>query len=435
MNYTKTTGLMVWLTMLGMAPAQIMPADVDTPPFSTLYKWKHIDFEFPTPRHRRHALATRKYIAENVLPLGLEVWGTRVWVTLPSWRRGVPATLATIPRSGGLPSPVLKPYPNWSFHRAFYKGKNCSGLTSVFRVNADSCGRLWVLDSGQIDSQDDPKQICPPSMVVFNLKTDELVARYPIPQKYVLQDSLFSNIIVDTRKPDCSDLHAYIADTWRFGLLVFRESDQRFWRFSHHLFYPDPLASNYSLHGLSFQWADGIFGLALSPIKKFKERILYFHSMSSYREFFVSTDVLRQPSRTNNSANDFHLAGESRGLFGQASASAIDRRGIMYYGLVTRDSIGCWDTHKPYKKSTIGVVAKNTETLIFPNDIKVDMDKDQSVWVISNRLPMFQAGPLSADDYNYRILFADTSEAVRGTICDPEVRTTPAFSLLQRGWL
>lgn len=315
------------------------------------------------------------------------------------------------------------------------KGKNCSGLTSVFRVNADSCGRLWVLDSGQIDSQDDPKQICPPSIVVFNLKTDELVARYPIPQKYVLQDSLFSNIIVDTRKPDCSDLHAYIADTWRFGLLVFRESDQRFWRFSHPLFYPDPLASNYSLHGLSFQWADGIFGLALSPIEKFKERILYFHSMSSYREFFVSTDVLRQPSRTNNSANDFHLAGESRGLFGQASASAIDRRGIMYYGLVTRDSIGCWDTHKPHKKSTIGVVAMNTETLIFPNDIKVDMDKDQSVWVISNRLPMFQAGPLSADDYNYRILFADTSEVVRGTICDPELRTTPAFSLLQRGWL
>lgn len=314
-------------------------------------------------------------------------------------------------------------------------GKNCSGLISVFRVNVDPCGRLWVLDSGQIDSQDDPKQICPPSLVVFNLKTDELIARYPIPQKFVLQDSLFSNIIVDTRRPDCLDLHAYIADTWRFGLLVFRESDKKFWRFTHHLFYPDPFASNYTLHGLNFQWADGIFGLALTPVDKFKSRILYFHSMSSYREFFVSTDVLRLPSRTNNSARYFHLAGESRGLFGQASASAIDRKGVMYYGLVSRDSIGCWDTHKPHKKSTLGVVARNTETLVFPNDIKVDMNKDQSVWVISNRLPMFQAGPLNADDYNFRIMFADTSEAVRGTICDPEIRTTPAVSLLQRGWL
>lgn len=314
-------------------------------------------------------------------------------------------------------------------------GNNCSGLTSVFRINTDSCGRLWVLDSGQIDSQDQPKQICPPSIVVFNLLTDEFVARYVIPQKYVLQDSLFSNIIVDTRKADCTDLHVYIADTWRFGLLVFRERDQKFWRFSHHLFYPDPLASNYSLHGLNFQWADGIFGLALSPINQFTERILYFHSMSSYREFFVSTEVLRQSSRTNNSAADFHLAGESRGLFGQASGSAIDRRGVMFYGLVTRDSIGCWDTHKPYKKSAIGVVARNVETLVFPNDIKVDKEKDQSLWVISNKLPMFQAGPLNADEYNYRILFADTTEAVRGTICDPEKQSTPSFSVLKRGWM
>lgn len=59
------------------------------------------------------------YKPENVLPLGLEVWGSRVWITLPSWRRGVPATLATVPRDGGEDSPALQPYPDWSYHRAF----------------------------------------------------------------------------------------------------------------------------------------------------------------------------------------------------------------------------------------------------------------------------------------------------------------------------
>lgn len=312
---------------------------------------------------------------------------------------------------------------------------NCSGLTSVFRMNADSCGRLWVLDSGQIDSQDDPKQVCPPSIVLFDLHTDELIARYQIPQKYVLQDSLLTNIVVDTRTEDCSDLHVYITDTWRFGLLVFRQSDASFWRFSSPLFYPDPLASNFTLHGLNFQWPDGIFGLALSPLGQFQDRVLFFNSLASYREFFVPTSVLQQPSRVNDSSSEFNLVGESRGFNGQASACGTDRRGVMFYGLVMRDSIGCWDTKKLYQKQTLAVVASNKETLIFPNDIKVDQEIQQSIWVISNRLPMFQAGPLDPDDYNYRILYADVEEAVRGTVCDPNIQQPPPTTLIQRGWL
>ncbi|CAH0719375.1 unnamed protein product, partial [Brenthis ino] len=418
---TRAAGITLWLAMLGLTRSHSLHADIETPPFNTLYKWKQVDFEFPSESHRKYAIANGDYVPANVLPLGLEIWGSRVWVTIPSWRRGVPATLATVPRYGGVTSPRLTPYPDWSFHRAFNKANNCSGLTSVFRMNIDNCGRLWVLDSGQIDSQDNPKQLCPPSIVVFDLKTDTLIARYVIPEKYVLQDSLYSNIILDTRKEDCSDLYAYIADTWRFGLLVFRESDESFWRFSHHFFYPDPFASNYTLHGLNFQWTDGIFGLALSPSENYNERILFFHSMSSYREFYVKTSVLRDASRVNNSATEFKILGESRGLFGHSSASAIDRRGVMFYGLVTRDSIGCWDIRKPYKRLNIGQVAKDPVTLIFPNDVKIDQEKRQSIWVISNRLPMFQAGPLDPDDYNYRLMYADTFEAVRGTTCDPTV--------------
>lgn len=292
----------------------------------------------------------------------------------------------------------------------------------MFRLKADQCGRLWVLDSGQTDSlADKPKQICPPSIAVFDVNTDVLLARYIIPEKYVLQNSLFANIIVDSRKEDCSDLHAYITDTWRFGLLVFRESDGYFWRFNHPLFFPDPLASNLTLHGIHFQWTDGIFGLSLSPINNYIDRILYFHSLSSFREFYVYTSVLKDPSKVKNSANDFKLFGESRGPNGHSSASVIDDNGVMFYGLITQDSVACWDTNKGYHKRTTGIVAKNSDTLVFPNDIKVDSEPQQNVWVLSNKLPMFQVAPLNTDDYNYRILFANTVEAVRSTICDPNV--------------
>lgn len=66
-------------------------------------------------------LYCRKYIPENCLPLGVEVWGSRVWVTLPSWREGVPATLATVAKVGGTQSPLLRPYPSWDYHRLYSK--------------------------------------------------------------------------------------------------------------------------------------------------------------------------------------------------------------------------------------------------------------------------------------------------------------------------
>jgi len=40
----------------------------------------------------------------------------------------------------------LTPYPNWAYNRE----GNCDGLTTTYRVKADSCNRLWVLDSGTV---------------------------------------------------------------------------------------------------------------------------------------------------------------------------------------------------------------------------------------------------------------------------------------------
>lgn len=77
----------------------------------------YISYNHKIPKIRYYIF--RNYIPANVLPLGLEIYGSRIWVTIPSWRKGVPATLATVSRSGGVTSPKLKPYPDWSFHRAF----------------------------------------------------------------------------------------------------------------------------------------------------------------------------------------------------------------------------------------------------------------------------------------------------------------------------
>ncbi|CAH0719376.1 unnamed protein product, partial [Brenthis ino] len=380
----------------------------------TLYRWKQIDFAFPTPQHRQRAIQTGQFNQINVIPLGIERWRNRVFVSTPRWKKGVPATLSSLPVTAQEESPLLTPFPSWDWHNA----DNCTGFTSIYRMSIDHCGVMWVLDSGQVEAFETPRQLCPPTLFAISLDTDTVLGRFPIPSEYVLQNSLITNLVVDSRDAQCRDLHVYIADAWRFGLIVFRDSDASFWRFNHFTFYPEPLLSNYTLHGLNYQWSDGLFGMSLGQYH-LGDRPLYYHAMSSSLEFVVNTSVIRDPSRVNNAVDEFKLLGESRGLNGQVSAVAIDRNGVMFFNLISQDSVGCWDTRKPYKIENLRIVAQNNNTLVFPNDLRIDNEVQQLIWIITNRLPMYQFNLIDPNDFNYRVMYIDPKTAIEGTICQP----------------
>jgi len=97
---------------------------------------------------------------------------------MPRWKKGVPATLTWVPFPSQSKSPLLNPYPNWELNRE----GNCNGLASVFRVMADECNRLWVLDTGLVNSFEMGQQICPPKVMAFDLKTDRVIFNMNIPQ-------------------------------------------------------------------------------------------------------------------------------------------------------------------------------------------------------------------------------------------------------------
>ncbi|XP_017778762.1 PREDICTED: protein yellow-like [Nicrophorus vespilloides] len=386
-----------------------------TGPFTTWYAWKQLDFAFQSEEQREAAIENGNFIPENNLPLGIEVYGDRLFVSMPKWKDGVPITLGVLPKYPLDTEARIEPYPNWDFHNT----NDCDGLTSVYRMEADECGRLWVIDSGQIEVTIKPKQVCPPQIHIFDLETDKLLLRYDLPEEFIKQDSLYSNIKVDVRKGRCEDAYAYVTDVWRFGLVTFSLREMRSWRITDHLFYPDPLAAAYKLDDLEFEWTDGIFGMALSPVLN-GDRILYFNPMSSFREFYVRTSVVQNETGWNDVKDAFKVLGQSRGKSGHASASAMDRNGILIYNQVTRNSIGCWDSRKPYLRQNLGVLANDNDTLIFPNDMKIDQERKQNVWVITNKLPFYLYKKLDPSEINFRIMSANINEAIKGTVCDPK---------------
>lgn len=64
------------------------------------YQWKEIDFEFANDKQRQEAIDNGTFVVSNVIPMGLEVYKNRLFLTLARWKSGVPASLAYINLNG-----------------------------------------------------------------------------------------------------------------------------------------------------------------------------------------------------------------------------------------------------------------------------------------------------------------------------------------------
>lgn len=52
------------------------------------YNWRQLDWVFPNQQIRDRAIAAGDYIPTNGLPVGIERWQNKLFVTVPRWRNG-----------------------------------------------------------------------------------------------------------------------------------------------------------------------------------------------------------------------------------------------------------------------------------------------------------------------------------------------------------
>ncbi|KAF5293573.1 hypothetical protein FQA39_LY03058 [Lamprigera yunnana] len=387
------------------------------------FQWKQVDFDYPSNESRQEAINNREFVPENNLPLGLEVYKDRMFITVPRWKTGVPASLTYINLTDPMDSPKLRPYPNWEAHKLPRgEGGDPPEIISPFRLRADQCGRLWVLDSGLIDVLGDRKSYWPPQLLIYDLHNDALLRRYPIPREQLSSNNFMVNIAVDDE--NCLDSYAYMTDLSDPGLIVYSWQKHSSWRVKHHYFNIDPLAGDFNVAGISFTWADGVFGIALSAPEADGYSTLYFHSLTGLHEFSVTTRVLRDPDLAEKSFHAFKVLG-SRGPKGQSSVSFLHKKtGVLFYSLVNLNAVACWRTTNPsYTMESQGRVYMSNVTMVFPNDIKVDAN--DNLWVLSDKLPIFRYSRLNESDVNFRILTAPVADAIRNTSCDSKLVISP----------
>lgn len=236
-------------------------------------------------------------------------------------------------------------------------------------------------------------------------------------------DLCFSAILkspqnVDVLPGQCENAFAYIPDLGAYSVVVYSLKDNKAWRVKHNFFHFDPLQGDYNVGGVNFQWTDGVFSLALGQVQTDSSRPVYFHALSSTKEFMVSNLVLQNETyaTSGDSYFDYKLLGD-KGPNSQTTASFYDNStGVLFYSQVNKDAIGCWNTKKPFTADNQGLIDSNSETLVFPNDLKVD--PEGNLWVLSDRMPVFLFGSWDEKLMNYRVLTGKTAELIKGTPCE-----------------
>ncbi|KAG7208906.1 hypothetical protein KM043_015087 [Ampulex compressa] len=380
------------------------------------FQWKQLEYQWPSNDTKR---LFPDYKEEDNLPLGLEVTNDRIFVTVPRWRQGVAASLNYININDTRESPPLNPYPSWEAHQ--YGAAGVPEIVSTFRIRADRCDRLFVLDTGLTDILGSPEQQAPPALIVYDTRSDEMLRKFVIPADQRTPDSLFANIAVEDYS--CEDTYVYLGDLGGPGLVVYSWKLDKSWLVKHHFFHPDPQGGEFNVSGISFQWTDGLFGMALESTND-GYSTMYFHPLSSSMEFSVSTKLLRDPERAESSEifHEFHARG-SRGPNGQSSVSFLDPgTGVLFYALTNLNAIACWKPQSKFEIHQQGYVYVDNVTMVFPNDLKVD--RNGNLWVLSDRLPAFMYSHLDPDDYNFRILTGPTKDVIRGTVCSMEEQSS-----------
>lgn len=80
-----------------------------------VFAWNILDWAYPNDAARMRDILTKRFVPENALPVGIEIWNDKLFVSVPRWEAGIPATLNYIPMGSHAytKSPQLIPYPSW----------------------------------------------------------------------------------------------------------------------------------------------------------------------------------------------------------------------------------------------------------------------------------------------------------------------------------
>ena len=250
-----------------------------------VFEFVSVHYNWNNASQRQRAIQNGDYIVQNNIITGIKVYKDQVFVTVPRWRSGVPATLnLVVPIVDEYP--ILEPFPDWDSNRI----GDCSAFQYVQSMEIDpNTGYMWAIDTGRVNTNNPPslpQNLCPPKLVIMDLERANAIVRiYEFPDEVVSHTKNFMNDIVLDYESGRARF-AYITDTSEAKLYVYDYDKNTSYFFQHSSMQAVPL-NPLTQDGLISAPIDGI---AISP----DFRTVYYSTLSALRMYAIPTEVLRK---------------------------------------------------------------------------------------------------------------------------------------------
>lgn len=254
-----------------------------------VYKWTKLDYDWPNDQDRQNYIRNRSFIVQNNIITGIKVFQKRVYVSVPRWRQGVPATLnEVVINSKG--EAILKPFPNWSMQEI----GNCNAFQYVQSMEIDpNTGQMWIIDTGSTNTRDTSggTSRCNAKIIIYDIETKRIVQKHIFPENVVSKGRNFLNdLVIDY--VDGQAKFAYISDAFIGDpkLIVYDFVRDKSYFFQHKSMYP--LNGYFEIvTGNKLRWnaTIPIDGIAMSPDFKF----VYYCTLADRNLYRIATHILR----------------------------------------------------------------------------------------------------------------------------------------------
>ena len=150
------------------------------------------NLEWPCHSTKNIYQTTGRYMPRNIIGTRAQIYRDEAFVAMPRYKPGVPFTLGQISLKKGSCHTAIAPYPCWSLQEE----GNCQALQSVVDIFLDNQDILWALDTGIVNSLQQPVKRCAAKVVAIDVKTDRVVKVIDL-SNLVVAASRLQYIVVD----------------------------------------------------------------------------------------------------------------------------------------------------------------------------------------------------------------------------------------------
>lgn len=201
---------MIGIFLLVLSNMYVSSARLSSPVL--VAEWVSLNFTWDEDHTLEEFTNSNMFIPQNCLMAGINVdINGDIYVTVPRWRNGVPATLNKV----NFDLNTLTPYPSWDMQREGFEGD----LQNVQSMTIDSKRRMWAIEVGRRNFflTDKSMQVSGAAgLWTIDLNTHAVTSKYYFPPSIVSHDESFLNdIAIDEARN-----MAYLTDAWGNGAII-----------------------------------------------------------------------------------------------------------------------------------------------------------------------------------------------------------------------